>query len=823
LKKDPFAKREAQKYDNPIASREHILEVFESIGEPTAFKQLSRTLGIDDSSSRDALKTRLNAMVRAGQLLVDKRHVYAIASRMELPTGKISAHPDGYGFLLQEGEDIFLTRRQMQQVFHGDIARVRIRSRDRRGRIEGEIVEVIERNTRQLVGRYVVENGVKLLEPLNNRINQEVLLNNDGIPCELGQIVTAEIVDQPSIHGVVRASITQVLGDHMTPGIEVEIALRNNDIPVEQTDEVSELVDRMPSEVRPKDKLSRFDLTELPFVTIDGEDARDFDDAVYCEARERGGWRLYVAIADVAEYVELDSVLDQSAFQRGTSVYFPQYVVPMLPEKLSNGLCSLKPKVERLALVCEMTISAKGKMGSYQFYEGTIFSHARLTYTQVAKVIVGDEETRGLLGNVVPHLDELNSLYKVLSNLRSDRGAIDFDTTELQFQFSSDGRVEKISPRSRNTAHKIIEECMLCANVCAARFIGKHDKPGLFRVHEPPREEKVEYLRDFLSRFGIELNADEEITPADYQAVVQQLRGRENGHVLQMALLRSMNQAVYQVKNEGHFGLGYSEYTHFTSPIRRYPDLLTHRYIKSIIHSADENNLVARRGKPSKRNYYPYSMEQVLAYGEQTSFAERRANSAVYEVLEWIKCDYVSNRLGDVVEGVITGTAKFGFFVELSDVFVEGLVHISALSGDYFHYDQAAQCLVGEKSGRVYGLGDIVEVRVAKVNVDERKVDFELMSHRPLADRKKEKARKSPDKAGTKRKPKSKKVGSERGAQKRKPAEGKAETKNPVKKNKKRPSKKRRSKNQSSKNQSSKNQSSKIKAPTKKLPGKPSE
>jgi ribonuclease R len=797
LKKDPFANRESQKYENPIASRELIIEVLESLGEPTAFNSLSESLGIDDSTSSDALKARLGAMVRAGQLLVDRRNVYAIASRMELPTGKISAHPDGYGFLLQEDEDIFLTRRQMQQVFHGDIARVRIRSRDRRGKIEGEIVEVLERNTRQLVGRYLVENGIELLEPLNNRINHEVLLKNDGgVKCEVGQIVTAEIIAQPSIHGVVRASITQVLGDHLTPGIEVEIALRNNDIPVEQSEEVIELVDKMPSEVRPQDKLNRFDLTELPFVTIDGEDARDFDDAVYCEAKESGGWRLYVAIADVAEYVELDSVLDHAAFERGTSVYFPQYVVPMLPEKLSNGLCSLKPKVERLALVCEMTISAKGKVSSYKFYEGTIFSHARLTYTQVASVIEGDETTRGLLDGVVPHLDELHDLYKVLSNVRSERGAIEFDTTELQFQFSSDGRVENIQPRGRNTAHKVIEECMLCANVSAARFISKHDKPGLFRVHEPPKEEKVEYLREFLSRFEIKLSANDEITPADYQEVVQQLRGRENGHVLQMALLRSMNQAVYQVQNEGHFGLGYAEYTHFTSPIRRYPDLLTHRYIKSIIHSTAEDNLVARTGKPLKKDYYPYSIEQVVAFGEQTSFAERRADSAVYEVLEWIKCDYVSNRLGDVLEGVITGTAKFGFFVELSDVFVEGLVHVSALKGDYFHYDQAAQCLIGEKSGRVYGLGDLVQVQVAKVNVDERKVDFELMSHKPLADRKnatkkietkKSENRKPRRSENKKRKPKSKKAGSENGARKRKVVDEKTESKNHKKKRKIKP------------------------------------
>jgi len=735
LKKDPFAKRESQKYASPIASREFILEVLGTLGEPVAFKNLASTLGIENAKDKEALKTRLNAMVRGGQLIVDRRSVYAIASRMELPTGKITAHPDGYGFLLQEGEDIFLARRQMQQVFHGDIARVRIRNRDRRGRLEGEIVEVIERNTRQLVGRYYRENGVGLLEPLNNRINHEVFLKDDKkVKCQEGQIVVAEIIDQPSRHGHVTAKVSQILGDHLTPGIEVEIALRNNDIPVEQSDEVIELVDKMPSEVRAKDKRNRFDLTELPFVTIDGEDARDFDDAVYCEARETGGWRLYVAIADVAEYVDVDSALDQSAFQRGTSVYFPQYVVPMLPEKLSNGLCSLKPKVERLVLVCEMTISPNGKVSSYQFYEGTIFSHARLTYTQVAKVIGGDETTRTLLEEVVPHLDELHELYKVLVDVRSKRGAIEFDTTELQFQFAADGSVQSIRPRSRNTAHKVIEECMLCANVSAARFVGQQEKPGLFRVHEPPKEEKIAHLVEFLDRFDIKLSFEDTVRPADYQNVVQQLRDRKNGHVLQMALLRSMNQAVYQVENKGHFGLGYPEYTHFTSPIRRYPDLLTHRFIKSVIHSDIKTKAVARLDKKDKRNFYPYSLEQMLAFGEQTSFTERRADSAVYEVLEWVKCDYVSDRVGDILDGVVTGVAKFGFFVELADIFVEGLVHISSLSGDYFRFDQGAQCLTGEKSNRSYGLGDMVQVQVARVNVDERKVDFELVSHSPLVE-----------------------------------------------------------------------------------------
>jgi len=758
LKKDPFATREARKYQDPIASREHILDCLKRLGEPVGFKRLVKTLGLDQSNQREALRNRLRAMVRDGQLVVDRRNIYAIASKMELLTGKISAHQDGYGFLLQEGseEDVFLAHRQMRQVFHGDFARVRIRGKDRRGRSEGEIVEVVERNTQQLVGRYYVENNHDLLEPLNRRINHEVMLRNKpGKNITAGQIVVAQIIEQPSLHGVVVAEIVEVLGDHLTPGIEVDIALRNNDIPVEWPDEVIEAVDRMPFEVKSGDKRNRFDLTELPFVTIDGEDARDFDDAVYCEAKENGGWRLYVAIADVSHYVSVGSDLDNAAFERGTSVYFPQYVVPMLPEKLSNGLCSLNPEVDRLVLVCEMTISARGRISSFQFYEGVIFSHARLTYTEVARVINSQDladPTRRALKDLVPHLDELHKLYKVLVSLRKQRGAIEFDTTELQFQFGADGRVQSIDPRARNTAHRIIEECMLCANVSAARFISKHNKPGLYRVHQPPEMEKVEYLAEFLNRFGVSLKVEDTIKSADYQRAANQLRDKKNGHVLQMALLRSMNRAVYQMQNEGHFGLGYPEYTHFTSPIRRYPDLLTHRYIKSVIHSRTKSELALRVGKINKTKFYPYELEQVMTFGEQTSFTERRADSAVYEVLEWIKCDYVSDRVGDILDGVITGVTKFGFFVELNRIFVEGLVHISTLVGDYYHFDQSSQCLIGERTQLVYGMGDTVQVQISRVNVDERKIDFELIYHSPLVSRRKGKSKK-PGKPKSKRKP----------------------------------------------------------------------
>lgn len=756
MKKDPFGQREARKYENPIASREMILSEMERLGEPVSFKRLSKELGLEQPTQRDALRNRLGAMVRDGQLVVDRRNVYAIASRMELVAGRISAHQDGFGFLVTErGEDdVFLSMRQMKAVFHGDKARVRIRGKDRRGRSEGEIIEVTERNTDQLVGRLYFEHNLAFIEPLNNRINHDVLLTRESVEgCKQGQIVVVSITEQPSLHGIPQGKLAEVLGDVLTPDMEVEIALRNNDIPIEFPDDVIETVDRMPIEVTEADMEGRVDLRDLPLVTIDGEDARDFDDAVYCEAKTSGGWRLFVAIADVSHYVRVGTALDQSAFDRGTSVYFPQYVVPMLPEKLSNGLCSLKPKVNRLALVCEMTISANGRVSSYQFYEAVIRSAARLTYTEVARTLAGGESSDAIKG-LEHHILELQELYNVLVGLREERGALDFDSTELQFSFDDDGNVTGIRPRSRNTAHRIIEECMLCANVSTARFVGRHKKPGLYRVHEPPEAEKTEALREFLARFGVDLPGGDVPTPRDYQWVIERLRTRKNGHVLQVSLLRSMNQAVYQAENKGHFGLNYPAYTHFTSPIRRYPDLLIHRLVKSVIHSRMQTSAVVRPTPISKEAFYPYEMEEVVMLGEHCSYTERRADTAVYDVLEWIKCSYVSDRVGDILEGVITGVTKFGFFVELSDIFVEGLVHVSTLAGDYYQYDQASQSLTGERTKRVYGMGDSVSVQVARVNVDERKVDFELVTHSPLTSRRSigRKAGKSKKKdAGSKR------------------------------------------------------------------------
>ena len=726
--KDPHFKRESRKYEHPIPSREAILSCMEKLGEPVSLKKLAGELLINSNRDQESLKLRMRAMVRDGQV-VGRRSVYAIASKMELFAGKVSAHPDGFGFLLcdEDREDIFLHHRQMRAVFHGDRVLARIRGKDGRGREEGEIVEVLAHNTTELVGRVYFEKKVALFESLNRRIVHEILIENPGAKLREGQIVAARITRPPGLHNLAAVEVESVLGEHLTPDMEVEIALRNNDIPLEFPNEVIEEADSLPLEVQPSQKRRREDLRQLDFVTIDGEDARDFDDAVYCERRSKGGFRLLVAIADVAHYVKPGTSLDDEAYKRGTSVYFPQYVTPMLPEKLSNGLCSLNPDVDRLVMVCEMTISNQGRIGSYQFYEGVIRSSERLTYTQVGrwfeeKAFPRHEES----------LAAMVDLALLMSRVRKEQGALDFDTIEVRFTFDDDGRVSGVFPVTRNFAHRLIEECMLCANVCAARLVEKSGLPGLFRIHEKPEEEKTASLREFLASFDIDLGKGQ---GADYQAAIDNLRGRENGQILQIALLRAMQQAVYGPQNLGHFGLAYSHYTHFTSPIRRYPDLLVHRLIKSLIHSNQDLREVRRFGKPGKQRSYPYDASQVLAQGEHLSFTERRADSAVYEVLEWVKCDYLGSRLGDDFKGAISSVTRFGFFVQLEGVYVEGLVHVSTLVGDYYRFNVGDQRLIGERTGAAFGLGDVVTVQVARVDADERKIDLELLTHSPISRR----------------------------------------------------------------------------------------
>lgn len=724
-----------------IPDRSEITRYLREHGEPVAFKRMAKELGMELPGERDAIRYRLRAMVRDGQIVSDLRNRYAIADRRtETLTGRVEATVEGYGFVVVEGveDDVYLNKRQMSAVTHGDEVRIRLLGEDRRGRPQGEVVEVVVHGTKQIIGRLYYEGRLGFVEPMNPRISHRYLASDLPKGKHDGQVVILSVTEHPTQHNMPAGDITDVLGDHLTPALEVEVAIRNHDLSAEWPEQVLVDADRFPVKIPSGQIGQRVDLRSLPFVTIDGEDARDFDDAVYCESRPRGGYRLYVAIADVAHYVHPESALDQEAARRGTSVYFPRHVIPMLPEVLSNGLCSLRPDEDRLALVCDMTISDSGKLSGYHFSEAVIRSRARLTYTQVAGLLAGKtpEGTPEFEGRDAD-LIRLNALYKVLLTARGRRGALEFDNTDIDFQYDEQGHIESIVPTVRNDAHRIIEECMLCANVAAARLLSRQGKPGLYRVHEPPGVERCDQLRIFLARFGIQLTIGEEPAPTDFQAAIDAVAKVKNGQILQTVILRTMNQAVYQPNNRGHFGLNYTRYAHFTSPIRRYPDLLLHRLIKSLFASYEDVPVrrVAERKTHRLRDGYPYDDEAIVVLGEHCSFTERRAESAVYEVLDWLKCEFLSEQVGDEFDGVIAGVTRFGLFVMLVGKHIEGLIHISTLQGDYFRYDADNQSLIGDRTGREYGIGDPVVVQLARVDSDERRIDLELISHSPLKGR----------------------------------------------------------------------------------------
>lgn len=735
--RDPFAAREAEKYENPIPSREYILELLDAADQPVTHEQMCEMLKLTDEDQVEALRRRLIAMARDGQLISNRRDAYLRLDKIDVIRGRVQGHRDGYGFVIpaEGGEDIYLHNRQMRKVFDGDEVLVRLSGEQYRGKEEGAIVEVLTRNTTQLAGRFFNEDGVQFVRPENPRITQDIMIPFGAYGgAKHGQIVVAEITQQPDKNRLPMGHIIQVLGDHMAPGMEIELAIQAHGIPYVWPDDVTREAALLSHEVQAKDKLHRVDVRHLPLVTIDGEDARDFDDAVLCE-RRKGGWRLYVAIADVSHYVQVENALDIEARARGNSVYFPDYVVPMLPEALSNGLCSLNPHVDRLCMVCEMNISDSGRITGYQFYEGVMHSHARLTYTKVGEILTGSGENADALREeykaVVPQLELLHKLYKCLRIARDERGAIDFETVETRIQFNEERKIERIVPIKRNDAHKLIEECMLCANVCAAQFIEKHNLIGLFRVHEGPTEQKLTNLRAFLSELGLGLAGGDQPTSGDYQQLMQTIQGRSDAHMIQTVMLRSLRQAMYQVENHGHFGLGYEAYTHFTSPIRRYPDLLVHRAIRSVIRSEAPTTHVRRvdTAKPIPlRKIYPYSANDMLVFGEQCSRTERRADEATRDVVSWLKCEFLRDQVGAVYGGHVSSVTSFGLFVELNDLYVEGLIHITSLPHDYYRFEPAQHRLVGERTRQVFGLGDELVVRVVRVDLDNRKIDFELES-----------------------------------------------------------------------------------------------
>jgi len=715
---DPQSIREASNYENPIASRELILQVIHDEGA-MSHDHLINTLEMRTPEQREALRRRLNAMVRDGQLIRNRRDGYIPVNEEDLISGRVIAHPEGFGFLVPDegGDDLFLHGRQMRTLLHGDRAVVQVSGIDRRGRREGAVIEVIERANSRIVGRLFIESGICFVVADNKRITQDVMVPQDQLGEAVhGQIVIVEITQQPTFRHKTLGKITDIIGDHMAPGMEIDIAIHAHNIPFLWPDEVKQQIQSIKPEVTAEDKKGRVDLTGLPLVTIDGEDARDFDDAVYCEKTPQG-WKLLVAIADVSHYVERASALDEEAYNRATSVYFPERVIPMLPEVLSNGLCSLNPKVDRLCMVCEMHFNKSGKMVSSDFSEAVMFSHARLTYTQVSAMLEdNDQALRKQYKDVLPHIETLYALYNELIKQRKKRGSIDFETTETMIVFDDNQRIEKIIPTSRNEAHKIIEECMISANIAAAQFIQKHDIPGLFRSHKGPKEEKIEDVKDFVAGLGLKFKRKGDIKAIDYARLINQAKDRPDFHLIQTVLLRSLSQAVYSPENDGHFGLSLDNYAHFTSPIRRYPDLLIHRAIRHVI----QGHKVAE---------YFYRESDMVTLGEHCSANERRADEATRDAVSSLKCEFMLDRIGEDFKGTITSVTSFGLFIELNDIYVEGLVHITNLPKDYYKFEPVTHRLFGERTGKIFQLGGGVTINVAAVNMDERKIDFELIGH----------------------------------------------------------------------------------------------
>ncbi|VAW52907.1 3'-to-5' exoribonuclease RNase R [hydrothermal vent metagenome] len=712
---DPEAKQEAQRYDNPVASRSLILQTIKDAGMMTQ-SSVFKTLVVREDQE-EGVSRRLSAMVRDGQLVRNRRGGYLPVDEKHFVRGHVIAHADGFGFMVPDegGDDLFLSAKQMRGVLHGDHVVATVTGVDRRGRSEGSIISVIERANSTLIGRLFDDGGIAYVVPDNKRITQNIMIPADMFAdASVGQIVKVEITCQPTKKRQMVGKIIDVVGDHMAAGMEIEIAIHNHGIPFEFLDEVTNQANKLGGTVKDKDKLGRLDLRNLALVTIDGEDARDFDDAVYCEPN-KNGWKLIVAIADVAHYVGVGSPLDVEAYERATSVYFPGRVVPMLPEALSNGLCSINPDVDRLCMICEMFINKQGEIESYDFKEAVMRSHARLTYTQVSDALKANS-TGEISANVYPHIENLNNMYQALDGARRQRGTIEFDTTETVIHFTDDKRIDSIRPSVRNDAHKIIEECMISANVCAAKFIAKNKLPCLYRVHEDPSDEKIDDLRGFLSDLDLKLGApSRKIVSSDYAELSAQIKQRDDYHMIQTLMLRSMKQAIYKAENSGHFGLALTHYAHFTSPIRRYPDLLVHRALKHIV-------------RKRKKADYEYSLERMVQMGEHCSNNERRANEATRDAEFALKCEYMLDKIGKSYDAHITGVVGFGLFVELSEHYVEGLIHITNLPKDYYVFDPKTHQLVGENRGIKFGLNDKVRIRVARVDMDERKIDFELLT-----------------------------------------------------------------------------------------------
>ena len=709
-KKDPYHKREAFLYEYPAPSREFIIQYLKEINRPVSFKHFLNAFDLKRAEAQKGLQRRLIAMERDQQVISNRRNHYVLVKEIGLIRGRIQANRDGFGFLIPDdgSVNIFLPAREMQMVFADDVVLVRIINPKER-RPEGAIIEILERNTHQVIGRYFEKRGIAFVDPNHKLITQDILIpaGQQG-KAKTGQFVVVKITVQPTKRHQPMGCIIEILGDQLTPGMEIELAIRTHELPYYWSNEVLCEVKQLPLELLEYNKQERKDLRQLPLMTIDGEDAKDFDDAVYCELQSNI-WKLYVAIADVSYYVSRGSALDKEAQLRGNSVYFPSKVIPMLPEALSNNLCSLVPHKDRLAIVCEIHLTRKGKIIKYQFYEAIIRSHARLTYTQVAAMLHGEKTENE---EVLPYVKNLYKLYRSLLRQRINRGAIEFETTETRIQLNKKGKIKCIVPIVRSEAHRIIEECMLVSNVSASHFLKEKNIPTLYRVHEGPNEQKLEDLKQFLRGFGLRFTG-EKPTSMDYVKLLLRIEKRPDAPLLQTVILCSLQQAIYTPQDGQHFGLSYERYCHFTSPIRRYPDLLVHRGIRHVLQ------------RKSPKKFY-YDNQKLMELGEHCSMIERRTDRATREAIDWLKCEYMINKIGQTYTGRIVDVTSFGFFVKLDQIYIDGLVHITALENDYYHFDSIHHLLRGKHSGHIYRLGDLVQIIVIRVNLDDRKIDFAL-------------------------------------------------------------------------------------------------
>ena len=706
-------KKDKKPYKHPIPNPAQLLDFLTDVGKPVKADPILKAFDLKGQRMRSQLLDRLQGMVRAGQILENRRGEYCLTAKLNLVTGVVSGHRDGFGFVVRDDgdpDDVFLSAREMRSLFDGDRVAIRIKGLDRRGRAEGELVEVLDRGTREIAGQFVRERGIGLVIPDNSKLSHRVLIpKGEAANARHGDMVVAEILDFPTQVEQATGRITTVIGKPGDKGIATDIAIHSHAIPYQWPASVKKEVAAFGNKVTSASHDGRTELRDVDLITIDGADARDFDDAVYCK-KTSDGWRLLVAIADVAHYVPVGSALDKEAIIRGTSVYFPDRVVPMLPEVLSNGLCSLNPKVDRLCMVCDMRVNHDGKVTRAKFFEGVMKSKARLTYSQVGDFLTGASQT-SVPKDLQESVSELQNLYKAFAKARARRGAIEIDLPQTKFKLNKDGEIDRIEIVPRNDAHRLIEECMIAANVEAAKFLKKHRIPGLYRVHPKPDPDRFNDLRMYLVSLGLKVAHPDHVEPRHFTQIIKQVKDRPDSAAITMAMLRSLTHAEYSPANIGHFGLALESYAHFTSPIRRYPDLLVHRAIRHII----------RGGKPGKYDYGPKEMERL---GAITSAHEKRAEEATRDVEAWLKCQYMEGHLGEEFDGVITGVTNFGVFVQITELMTDGLVHVTSLANDYYKYDAGSQRLVGERSGHSYSLGAEMRVRVHKVDMETRKIDF---------------------------------------------------------------------------------------------------